>query len=120
MNWEKMKNQHSTLNAASAFSGKLTQKAKHCRNQARVWPRRALRVCLASGLGLLGMLVFASAASAHADVVDGVVTCASPLGTGYEIHWSVANDYNLSETAHVSAATGGTSTVTPLSFDISA
>jgi len=65
-------------------------------------------------------MVFGSAAFAHANIVTGVVDCATPLGSGYQVTWTVANNWNLSETAQVADATGGVSTVTPVSLTIPA
>lgn len=110
----------SRFSTTSAFSSPLTKKVKSWGGQARVWPRRAVQVSLASGVAAMGLLVLAPNAFAHADLVSGVVTCASTPGAGYDIAWSVTNDYNLSETAHVTAVTGGISEITPSSFGISA
>ena len=56
-----------------------------------------------------GILVFAVPAFAHNNVVTGTATCAS--AGGFDITWTVANDFKLSEVATVTSATGGVSTV---------
>jgi len=64
-------------------------------------------------LAVGGLFVAATAASAHANAVTGVATCVSTPGAAhYNIVWTVANDWNLTETATVTAATGGLTTVT--------
>jgi len=57
-------------------------------------------------------------ASAHGNYVQGVVSCASPLGSGYKTAWTVSNDWSESENATVTAATGGVPSVSPTSFTI--
>jgi hypothetical protein len=87
---------------------------------------RRRRLHRTAGLGLLiavtatGLLGFGTAASAHANIVSGAVSCASPLGSGYQVVWTVSNDWNLSETAQVVAATGGLSSLSALSLSIPA
>jgi hypothetical protein len=62
--------------------------------------------------GTVGAVVVdPTAASAHANIVTGVATC-SKFGGNVDITWTVANDYDLTETATVTSATGGTGTVT--------
>lgn len=80
--------------------------------------RRIALVGAAAVLVLVGLVSFAPSAFAWANIITGTVSCASPVGAGYTVTWSVANDYNLSETGQVTAATYGLSTVSPLAFTI--
>ncbi|HXQ44013.1 MAG TPA: hypothetical protein VN816_05210, partial [Acidimicrobiales bacterium] len=50
------------------------------------------------------------AASAHDNLVSGVATC-STVGGNHDITWTIANNYNLSETATLVSATGGVGTI---------
>ncbi len=59
------------------------------------------------------------AASAHNNVVTGVASC-SPVGANHDITWTIANDYNLSETASIVSATGGVGTVSGSPVNIAA
>ena len=76
--------------------------------------RRTVNAGVAAGILLVGVvgsvLVDPGAASAHNNVVSGVATC-STVGANIDITWTVANDWNLSETATVVSATGGVGTV---------
>jgi hypothetical protein len=78
------------------------------------------RLGIAGALAMVGLVAVAGSASAHANIVTGVASCAAPAGTGVTVTWTVANDYNLAETANVTAATGGLTTVTPLSQAVAA
>jgi uncharacterized repeat protein (TIGR01451 family) len=82
--------------------------------------RLATRLGIAGALAAIGLVAVAGPASAHANIVTGVAVCASPAGTGSVVTWTVANDYNLSESAQVTAATGGLSTVNPVTQAIAA
>jgi hypothetical protein len=86
----------------------------------RHWKRRTAQAALALTVVSGGLVAFGSTAWAHANIVSGVASCASPLGTGYKVAWTVANDYNLKETAQAGSVTGGLATLTPLSFTIAA
>ena len=79
--------------------------------------RRIALVGGAAVLVLVGIVAFAPSAFAWANIVTGTASCV-PVGAGYTVTWSVANDYNLSETGQVTAATYGLSTVSPLAFTI--
>ena len=57
------------------------------------------------------VLIDPIAASAHDNSVTGVVTC-SAVGGNLDITWTIANDYNASETVTLVSATGGNGTVT--------
>jgi hypothetical protein len=68
---------------------------------------------LASGLAIVGLVAFATPAFAHNNLVSAVDSCASPLGTGYVVTWTIANDWNEPETGSVTSVTDGSS---PLSL----
>jgi hypothetical protein len=82
--------------------------------------RLGARLGIAGALTVVGLVVVAGSASAHANLLTGVAACAAPTGTGVTVTWTVANDYNLSETAQVTAATGGLTTVSPANQAIAA
>jgi hypothetical protein len=65
------------------------------------------------------VVVNPTAASAHDNSVTGVASC-SPVGASWDITWTIANDYNLSETASVLSATGGVGTVSGSPVNIAA
>jgi hypothetical protein len=75
---------------------------------------------LGGAITVAGVLGFGTAAYAHANIVSGVVTCASPLGSGYQVAWTVSNDWNLSETAQVVSVTGGVASLSAFSLAIPA
>jgi uncharacterized repeat protein (TIGR01451 family) len=75
---------------------------------------------LALSLVLLGLVAFTTVASAHDDTVVGVASCASPLGSGYTVAWTVSNNWDMSETGTVTAVTGGLATVGASTFTIGA
>jgi hypothetical protein len=64
----------------------------------------AATVVACAGLAFLAVPAFA-----HSNAVTGSATCAT--AGGFDIKWTVANDFNLSEVATVTSATGGVSTV---------
>ena len=74
------------------------------------WIRVAAKSLAATALACAGFALFAVPAFAHNNLVTGTATCAT--GGGFDITWTVANDFNLSEVATVTSATGGVSTVT--------
>ncbi len=61
-------------------------------------------------LACLGVLAVSTAASAHDNSVVGTAVCTNG-GTSFAITWVVTNDWNVSETATATAATGGLATV---------
>ena len=64
---------------------------------------------MASALAVAGLVVFATAASAHNNSATATsYPCASPLGTGVTITWTISNDYAENETGTVSSVNGGT------------
>jgi hypothetical protein len=75
------------------------------------WTRTAAKAVAATALASAGLVFFAVPAFAHNNVVTGTATCASGSTGGFDITWTVANDFNLSEVATVTSATGGVSTV---------
>jgi len=46
---------------------------------------------LALTLVLIGVVGFSKAASAHDDLIVGVASCSSPLGTSYTVSWTVTD-----------------------------
>jgi uncharacterized repeat protein (TIGR01451 family) len=84
------------------------------------WFRRIAQGALALSLILIGMVAFSTVASAHDDLIVGVASCSSPLGSGYTVSWTVSNDYDMSEAGTVSSVTGGLATLHATSFTIAA
>ncbi len=82
--------------------------------------RRSVLGALASGLALVGLVAFATPSFAHDNTVSGTSACASPLGTGYVVTWTIANDYQLTENGTVTAVTGGLSTLSATAYSIAA
>jgi len=66
------------------------------------------------------LVALSPAAFAHANIISGIASCGSPTSTSYQVTWSVTNDWNLPETAQVTAATGGLSTLSLTSLRIQA
>lgn len=81
---------------------------------------RLAQVGLALSLVLLGLVAFTTAASAHDDTIVGVASCASPLGSGYTVAWTVSNNWDMSETGTVTSVTGGLATLHATTFTIGA
>ena len=81
---------------------------------------RLAQVGLAASLVLLGLVAFTTVASAHNDTIVGVASCASPLGSGYTVSWTVANDWDMSEAGTVTSLTGGLATLGTTTFSIGA
>src|SRR5580658_1112741 len=69
----------------------------------------------AMALALAGLVVFATEASAHDNYVSATASCASPLGSGATITWTLSNDYPASETG-TATANGGSLTGSPFSI----
>ena len=82
--------------------------------------RRVIKGSFASLLALVGLVAFATPAFAHDNFVSARASCASPLGSGYTIVWSIANDFNLPETGSVTSVTGGLATLSTTSFSVAA
>ena len=85
--------------------------------------RRTVNAGVAAGILLVSVvgsvLVDPTAAFAHSNYVSGVATCAN-VGANIDITWTVSNDYNLTETATVTSATGGVGTVSGSPANIAA
>jgi uncharacterized repeat protein (TIGR01451 family) len=84
------------------------------------WLRRLVQGGVALLLTVVGMVAFSTVASAHNDVVVGVASCSSPLGSGYTVSWTVSNDWDMSEAGTVTSVTGGVATLRATSFTIGA
>jgi uncharacterized repeat protein (TIGR01451 family) len=82
--------------------------------------RRTAQGALALSLVLIGLVAFSAAASAHDDIIVGVASCSSPLGSGYTVQWTVSNDYDISEAGTVTSVTGGLATLHATTFTIAA
>jgi hypothetical protein len=83
--------------------------------------RRTLFGALASVLALVGLVAFATPSFAHDDAVTGASACATPLGTGYVVTWTISNDFNSAvKTGTVTGVTGGKGTLSATSFTIPA
>jgi hypothetical protein len=82
--------------------------------------RNGIYLGVAVSLAALGIVVSATPALAHANIITGTSTCSTTAGADYQITWTVANDWNLPETASVTYATGGNSTLSETSFTIPA
>ena len=84
------------------------------------WFRRIVQGGIALSLVLIGMVAFSTAASAHDDLIVGVASCSSPLGSGYSVSWTVSNNYDMSEAGTVTSVTGGLATLHATTFAIGA
>jgi uncharacterized repeat protein (TIGR01451 family) len=84
------------------------------------WLRRIAQGGLALSLVLIGLVTFSTVASAHDDLIVGVASCSSPLGSGYTVSWTVSNNYDMSEAGAVTSVTGGLATLHTASFTIAA
>src|ERR1700677_3901922 len=98
---------------------KWREKMRNSRRVAHRGGRRA-QVGLAASLVLLGLVAFTTVASAHNNTIVGVSSCASPLGTGYTVTWTVSNDWDMSEVGTVTSVTGGLPTLRATTFSIGA
>jgi uncharacterized repeat protein (TIGR01451 family) len=92
---------------------------RNTRRFAHVFGRLA-QVGLAASLVLLGLVAFTTVASAHNDTIVGVSSCSSPLGSGYTVSWTVANNWDMSEAGAVTSVTGGLTTLHATTFTIAA
>src|ERR1700744_3724356 len=64
----------------------------------------------ASALAIVGLVACAPPSFAHNNLISANASCASPLGSGYTIVWTIQNDFNEPETGSVTSVTGGLST----------
>ncbi|HEY0869664.1 MAG TPA: hypothetical protein VGD55_04655, partial [Acidothermaceae bacterium] len=69
-------------------------------------PRSIAAVAISIGLGSVASFALVTDASAHANIVHGTSVCNQTDGT-YTITWTIANDYNLSDTVSKVSDTGG-------------
>jgi uncharacterized repeat protein (TIGR01451 family) len=86
----------------------------------RHWFRRIVQGGIALSVVLLGLVAFTTVASAHDDLIVGVASCASPLGSGYTVSWTISNNYDMSEAGTVTSVTGGLATLHATTFSIGA
>jgi hypothetical protein len=84
------------------------------------WRRNGAYVGIAVTVAALGLVVSATPALAHANVVTATTSCPTVAGADYQVTWTVANDWNLPETAHVSYATGGSNSLSQTTLAIPA
>ena len=82
--------------------------------------RRVIEGGLASALAVVGLLAFATPAFAHDNIISASASCASPLGTGFQVVWTIENDFNLPETGSVTSITGGLATLNSTTYSIAA
>jgi hypothetical protein len=82
--------------------------------------RRLVQGGLALSLILFGMVAFSTVASAHNDLVVGVASCSSPLGSGSTVSWTVSNNWDISEAGTITSVTGGLATLHATNFTIAA
>jgi hypothetical protein len=87
---------------------------------ARWHRRRGLHLGVAASIAAFTLVVLSPAAFAHANLISGITSCGSPTSASYQVTWTVANDWNLPETARVTAATGGLGTLSVTSLGIAA
>jgi hypothetical protein len=73
--------------------------------------RRGLHLGVTAMITAFGLVALSPAAFAHANIVSGVTSCGSSTSGTYQVSWSVTNDWNLPETVHVTAASGGLGTL---------
>jgi hypothetical protein len=72
-------------------------------------------------LALVGLVAFATPSFAHDDMVTAKSACASPLGTGYVVTWTISNDFNSPVVnGKVLSVTGGLTTLSATTFTIAA
>ena len=82
--------------------------------------RHVVTGAAASALAMVGLVAFATPAFGHNNLISANASCASPLGSGYTIAWTIQNDFNEPETGSVTSVTGGLSTLNSSTFDIAA
>ena len=99
--------------------------ARRGRQPSRV--RSVITGGVASALAVVGAVAFASPAfaqdavtSASDNVITSTASCNSPLGTGFQITWTVANNSDLSETGSVTTVTGGLGTMHSSTYSVPA
>lgn len=71
------------------------------------WRRNGAYVGVAAAVTALGLVASATPALAHANIVTAITSCPIVAGGDYQISWTIANDWNLPETAQVTYATSG-------------
>jgi hypothetical protein len=91
-------------------------------HRAHGYARNAVLAVLAATTTVVGVLVGATAASAHANYVTGVPVCTTTGTTAnWVITWTIVNDYPETNTATITAATpGSVADVAPTSVVIGA
>ena len=82
--------------------------------------RRMAQGGLVVSLVLIGVLGFSKVASAHDDLIVGIASCSTPLGTGYTVSWTVTNNWDQTEAGTVASVTGGLATLDAATFTIAA
>jgi hypothetical protein len=90
------------------------------REHARGWRRGGIHLGVAATLAAFALVALSPAAFAHANIVSGTTSCGAPTSDGYQVNWSVTNDWNLPETARVTFATDGLGTLDLTSLQIPA
>ncbi len=87
--------------------------------------RGAITGGVASALVVVGAVAFATPAYAQdatqstpGSSITSTASCNSPLGTGVQITWTLANDSNVPETGSVTTVTGGSGTLNATTYTI--
>jgi len=80
---------------------------------------------LAAAISLMGLVAFATpalaaAAVAQGDGISSTASCISPLGSGMQIKWTIANNVAASETGSVTSVTGGLGTLSSSTYAMAA
>jgi hypothetical protein len=84
------------------------------------WQRHGIYLGVAMTVAAVGLVAAATPALAHANIVTATTSCPTVAGGDFQITWSIANDWNLPETVHVTYATGGPTSLAETSFSIPA
>ena len=75
---------------------------------------------LASAIAVVGLVAFSTPAFAQDNAITANASCSSPLGSGVQITWTIANDSNAPETGSVTSATGGLGSLSSTAYSIAA
>ncbi len=75
---------------------------------------------LASAIAVVGLVAFSTPAFAQDNAITANASCSSPLGSGVQITWTIANDSNVPETGSVTSATGGPGSLNSTAYSIAA
>jgi hypothetical protein len=97
-----------------------TLRSAHIRQYQRL-RRSGIRIGLATTAATLSLVAVAAPVLAHANIIAGTSSCSTLPGVvDYQVAWTVTNNWNLPESARVTYATGGVSTLSQATFMIPA